>query len=297
MFAPTNTWRRWHRKISKGQRRFATCSAIAATSLPSLVMARGHRIEQVPEIPLVVADKDIGDVAKTKDAVALLRELGAYDDVMKVKKSHHIRKGHGKARNRRHVQRKGPLVIHANSNSSLVMAFRNIPGVDLCHVERLNLLQLAPGGHLGRFVIWTEQAFGKLDEVFGTNVADSCCKSGFRPPRSIMTNADITRIINSDAVQSAVQPRQTGSKRAHAKRNPLKNRAAMLELNPHADSTRRRALQAESRSKEQRDAIVASKRQRTRNANATNKRDAFNITLHTPSTAPERGLNEQPPKY
>lgn len=28
-------------------------------------------------------------------------------------------------------------------------------------------LQLAPGGHLGRFIIWTKSAFSKLDEIFG----------------------------------------------------------------------------------------------------------------------------------
>ena len=28
-------------------------------------------------------------------------------------------------------------------------------------------VQLAPGGHLGRFIIWTKSAFAKLDEVFG----------------------------------------------------------------------------------------------------------------------------------
>ena len=28
-------------------------------------------------------------------------------------------------------------------------------------------LQLAPGGHLGRFIIWTKSAFAKLDEIFG----------------------------------------------------------------------------------------------------------------------------------
>ena len=29
------------------------------------------------------------------------------------------------------------------------------------------IAQLAPGGHLGRFIIWTRSAFEKLDEVFG----------------------------------------------------------------------------------------------------------------------------------
>ena len=70
-------------------------------------------------------------------------------------------------RNRRHRQRRGPLVVY-NEDNGIVKAFRNLPGVELVNVRRLNLLQLAPGGHLGRFVIWTEGAFGLLDEVFGT---------------------------------------------------------------------------------------------------------------------------------
>lgn len=41
MFAPTKTWRRWHRKINVNQRRYAICSAIAATGIPALVMSKG----------------------------------------------------------------------------------------------------------------------------------------------------------------------------------------------------------------------------------------------------------------
>ena len=56
MFAPTKTWRKWHVKVNQNQRRFATVSALAASALPSLVLARGHRIEEIEEVPLVVAD-------------------------------------------------------------------------------------------------------------------------------------------------------------------------------------------------------------------------------------------------
>ena len=42
MFAPTKTWRRWHRKVSLAQKRYAMCSAIAATGVPALVMAKGE---------------------------------------------------------------------------------------------------------------------------------------------------------------------------------------------------------------------------------------------------------------
>merc|ERR1712093_231672 len=54
MFNPTKTWRKWHRKINVNQRRYAVCSALAASALPSLVMARGHQISSVAECPVVV---------------------------------------------------------------------------------------------------------------------------------------------------------------------------------------------------------------------------------------------------
>jgi large subunit ribosomal protein L4e len=42
MFAPTKTYRRWHRKVSVAQKRYALVSAIAATGVPALVMAKGN---------------------------------------------------------------------------------------------------------------------------------------------------------------------------------------------------------------------------------------------------------------
>lgn len=50
MFNPNKVWRRWHRKINLNQKRYAVASALAASALPSLVMARGHRIEQVRRV-------------------------------------------------------------------------------------------------------------------------------------------------------------------------------------------------------------------------------------------------------
>lgn len=56
MFAPTKVWRRWHRKINTNQKRYAVVSAVSASAVPALVMARGHRIQSVDEVPLVVED-------------------------------------------------------------------------------------------------------------------------------------------------------------------------------------------------------------------------------------------------
>ena len=93
-------------------------------------------------------------------------QVGAYADVEKVAASRNIRRGKGKLRNRRYVSRKGPLVVYG-SDAGIARAFRNLPGVEVASVDALNLLQLAPGGHLGRFIIWTKSAFEKLDAVFG----------------------------------------------------------------------------------------------------------------------------------
>ena len=100
MFAPTKVWRRWHRRVNLKEKRYAVCSALAASAVPALLLARGHRVEGVPEVPLVV-DDSASSIKKTAKAVELLKQLGAYADVEKVKASRNIRSGKGKMRNRK----------------------------------------------------------------------------------------------------------------------------------------------------------------------------------------------------
>jgi large subunit ribosomal protein L4e len=73
MYAPTKIWRRWHRHVNVGQRRYAIVSALAASAVPALVQARGHRIDQLEEVPLVL--KNAASVDKTKAAAALLQKV------------------------------------------------------------------------------------------------------------------------------------------------------------------------------------------------------------------------------
>ncbi|KAJ7111948.1 60S ribosomal protein L4 [Mycena epipterygia] len=249
MFAPTKTWRKWHVKVNQNQRRFAVVSALAASALPSLVLARGHRIEQIEEVPLVIASA-AESFTKTKEAVALLKSLKAYADVIKVSNSRKLRAGKGKMRNRRHRQRRGPLIVY-NEDNGIVKAFRNLPGVELVNVRRLNLLQLAPGGHLGRFVIWTEGAFALLDDVFGTFDKASLHKKDYLLPTSKISNPDVTRLINSDEIQSVVRPAgQKLQKRPWTqKKNPLVNKAVLFRLNPYAKTIRRQEILKQERLK------------------------------------------------
>merc|ERR1719148_194684 len=68
MFNPTKTWRRWHRRVNVTQKRHAVVTALAASTLPPLVMARGHRINALAELPAVVSD-GIESIQKTKQAI------------------------------------------------------------------------------------------------------------------------------------------------------------------------------------------------------------------------------------
>ena len=111
MFAPTKVYRRWHRKVNVAQKRYAMVSAIAATGVPALVMAKGHRVEEIPEVPLVVSDK-IQSYNKTKEAHIFLKKIKAYSDIEQVYKSKRFRAGKGKMRNRRRIQKRGPLVVY-----------------------------------------------------------------------------------------------------------------------------------------------------------------------------------------
>ncbi|CAI6398588.1 CBM_HP2_G0002010.mRNA.1.CDS.1 [Saccharomyces cerevisiae] len=84
-------------------------------------------------------------------------------------------------------------------------------------------------------VIWTEAAFTKLDQVWGSETVASS-KVGYTLPSHIISTSDVTRIINSSEIQSAIRPAgQATQKRTHVlKKNPLKNKQVLLRLNPYA---------------------------------------------------------------
>jgi|Transcript_7224 large subunit ribosomal protein L4e len=250
MFAPTKTWRKWHRKINSTQKRYAVASSLAASAVPALVMARGHKIDEVPEIPLVM-DTSIESAKKTSAAKDILASVGALADVEKAADSKKIRAGKGKARNRRYVLRRGPLIVY-KSNDGVEQAFRNLPGVELCCVDRLNLLQLAPGGHMGRFCIWSQSALDSLNEIYGSE--------GKSIPEDLMANADLARIINSDEVQSVLNPAKRANKKYLRKKNPIKSLKALAKLDPYAAAARESEQRAEAARKGNKAATLAKKR-------------------------------------
>lgn len=250
MFAPTKTWRRWHRKINISQKRYAVASALAASAVPALVMARGHKIDDVPEIPLVI-ENELESKKKTSEAKDILSAIGALADVEKAADSKKIRAGKGKARNRKYVLRRGPLIIY-KTNDGVERAFRNLPGVELCCVDRLNLLQLAPGGHMGRFCIWSQAALDELNIIYGAEGKDI--------PSDLMANADLARIINSDEIQSVLNPANRANKVYLRKKNPLVSIKALAKLDPYAAAARASEQRAEAARKDSRAANLKKKR-------------------------------------
>jgi hypothetical protein len=170
-----------------------------------------------------------------------LKLINAFSDVEKSIHSKKLRAGKGKARNRRYVLRKGPLIIY-EQKSTLCRAFRNLPGVDLCCVTRLNLLQLAPGGHLGRFIIWTSAAYQRLESLYGSYGTKSREKIGYTLPRGLVTTSNMMRLLKSPEITTLLRKRRKTLKKPHIRKNPLKNLQMMIKLNPYAKALRRKEL-------------------------------------------------------
>jgi len=151
-------------KINKKERRLAIASAIAFTSDKNIVLARGHRIDNIKELPLVIED-EFEKVKKTSETREIFKTLGIWDDVLRAKKKK-IRAGKGKMRGRKYKRKKGPLIV-ISKNLGIFYGARNHPGVDIVQVRNLGAEYLAPGAQPGRLVIWTKSAFKELDSLFG----------------------------------------------------------------------------------------------------------------------------------
>jgi large subunit ribosomal protein L4e len=146
-------------KINKKERKKAIRSAIAATAIRDFVLKRGHKVENLKELPLIVDDK-IQEIKKTKELEEFLKKIGLEKELERIKEKK-IRAGKGKARGRRYKRKVGPLIVIAE-DKGIGKAAKNLPGVDVCRVENLSVEMLAPGASAGRLTIWAKSAIAKL---------------------------------------------------------------------------------------------------------------------------------------
>ncbi|MGC1122235.1 MAG: 50S ribosomal protein L4 [Candidatus Methanofastidiosia archaeon] len=146
-------------KINRKEKKLALRSAVAMSADYEIVRRRGHRIEEVKEIPLIVEDA-LEDLEQTREIVEVFEALGAFKDVERAR-NRKIRAGKGKMRGRKYKKKKGPLLVVTKPLRSA----RNLPGVDVVTVNNLGPEHLAPGTHPGRFVIWTKSAIENLERI------------------------------------------------------------------------------------------------------------------------------------
>jgi len=147
-------------RINTKENRLAIRSAIAASANPKIVADRGHKIDNVPHIPLIVSSR-LESLATTKEVQDILTSLGCGDDLDRASNGRGIRAGKGKMRGRKMKTPKSLLIV-VGTDSGIGKAARNLPGVDIAEVHGLNAELLAPGTHAGRLVVWTTSAINRL---------------------------------------------------------------------------------------------------------------------------------------
>ena len=150
----------WARKMNRKERRLAKLSALAATAVPELVRARGHRLPEGLTVPVVV--RGLEGLERVSQAKELLLALGLGEELERAH-DRKMRAGKGKMRGRRYRVRKSVLVV-VSSREPVERAFSNIPGVEVLTPRELNAEVLAPGGDPGRLLMLSEEA---LQEIGG----------------------------------------------------------------------------------------------------------------------------------
>jgi large subunit ribosomal protein L4e len=153
------------KSIPKKEAKLALFSAIAATAQKGTVASRGHNIETVAGIPLIV-DNAIEGLTRTKEVVEALAKLGVMGDIARARSSRKVRAGKGKHRGRKMKQAAGPLIVVVE-DKGLANAASNVPGVEVTTVTKLNTEMLAPGTHPGRLTLWTNGAIESLNRLYG----------------------------------------------------------------------------------------------------------------------------------
>jgi large subunit ribosomal protein L4e len=142
----------WEKKMNKKEKQKAVKSAIAATAMKEVVMKRGHKVENLKELPIVVEDK-IQELKKSKELLEFLKKVGLEKELERIKKK--------KIKGKKYRKKVGPLIV-VSEDKGISKAAKNL-GLDVCLVNNLNAEILAPGAMPGRLTIWSKSAIEKLE--------------------------------------------------------------------------------------------------------------------------------------
>lgn len=148
------------KEVNRKERRLALASAIAATGNRELVSLRGHRVEEIKNIPLVVVD-DVEKISRTRELLNLFRALNLTDDLERACGVRKARSGKARMRGRSVRSGRGPLIV-VSEDRGVGKAASNIPGVECVLARNLTITDLVPGSHPARLVVWSRSAFDAL---------------------------------------------------------------------------------------------------------------------------------------
>lgn len=152
----------WAGKINKKERLAALISAASATLDREWVEKRGHMLEHVRHIPLVIED-GLQEITVLKDVRQVLDNLGLTEELERLRMKK-VRSGRGTMRGRKYKRKRGMLFV-INEDRGFVKAARNLAGLEVCEVGNLRVEVLAPGAQPGRLCVWTESAIKSLEEL------------------------------------------------------------------------------------------------------------------------------------
>ena len=110
---------------------------------------------------------------KTTEVEAFLKCIGVWDDILRAK-ARKVRAGRGTTRGRRYKSRKSILIVIPKEEETAetkkikfkFKSAKNLPGVDVSYVDKLNAELLAPGTHPGRLTIWSESSLNFFAKNF-----------------------------------------------------------------------------------------------------------------------------------
>ncbi len=152
----------WREKINRKEWLKALNSAIAATADKATVLSRGHVVDAVKAMPIVVEDR-IQETKKAAELRKILINLG-FGNELKRTAGTKMRAGRGKARGRARKTRRGPLII-VSEDKGIAKAANGIRGVEAVKLADLSVRDIAPGAKPGRATIWSRSAIDLLEKV------------------------------------------------------------------------------------------------------------------------------------
>ncbi|HSU73072.1 MAG TPA: 50S ribosomal protein L4 [Candidatus Binatia bacterium] len=158
---PPGAEKDWTKHINAKERRKAIRSALAATVDKRLVQLHGHKL---PTTYPFILDASFEALENTKRIQEAFEKLNLTDELVRARQKS-VRAGIGKMRGRRYQKKVGPLVV-VSGPCKLALGARNLGGVDVVAVNKLNAELLAPGAVPGRLTLFTSTALDKMEKLF-----------------------------------------------------------------------------------------------------------------------------------